>query len=424
MTSLLANTRIMRKVLAVLLLLGTLTLGLTSALSLKVQSVDATYSVLVNEDLPATTQLIRMNRFATEIALIGYRTVAFSPGSAPAQAAPALIEAKHQQALASLSKALELDPHLKPRAEEIRGTVNGVHRLVSEAARLGLAGQTGAASAKLGQADAIVTKFGESMVALNSERVREGEERSAELSAAASAAVKISLITGLVGTLLGVALAFWIVRAGIVAPIAVLETRMRRLAEGDTASSVDGTERRDEVGEMARALQTFRNAAIEREQLTAAKEKADAEQKAVVQVVGEHLAAIAEGDLTQEITADFPADYEALKGSVNQAVVSLRTLSSPGWRPAQTRFALDRARSHRRQRISPGGPKAMRRALRKHRQPSCRWTDGSRPPPPLRARPSPERIRRSPPCPEAGSWPSRWSRPWAGSATVPVASTA
>ena len=251
MTRFLANTKIMHKVLAVLLLLGTLTVGLTAMLSLKVKSVDGTYAGLVNGELPATTQLIRMNRFATEIVLIGYRTVAFSPASRQAQGAPELIEQKHEQALASLTKAVELDPVLRPQAGEIRATVNRIHRLASDAARLGLAGQTGAASAKLNQADEVVTDFGQAMVALNSERVRQGEERSAELSNAAGTAVGVSLAMGVIGTLIGVALAFWIVRSGITAPIGELETRMRQLADGDSRSNVGGTERQDEVGAMA-----------------------------------------------------------------------------------------------------------------------------------------------------------------------------
>lgn len=320
MTRFLADTKIMHKVLAVLLLLGTLTMGLTAMLSLKVKSVDGTYSRLVNGELPATTQLIRMNRFTTEMVLIGYRAVAFAPGSAQAQAAPDLVEKKHEQALTALAKAVELDPVLSTQAGEIRSTVNRMHRLTAEGARLGVAGQTAAAAGKLHQADGISTEFGQTMMALNGERVRKDEERSAELSATSDSAVVASLSMGALGTLLGLALAFWIVRAGITAPIATLEDRMRRLAEGDSRADVQGTNRKDEVGAMARALETFREAAVERERMTAAKEQADAEQKRVVEVVGEHLARIVKGDLTQEIAVGFPPEFEGLKSNVNQTV--------------------------------------------------------------------------------------------------------
>ena len=73
---------------------------------------------------------------------------------------------------------------------------------------------------------------------------------------------------------------------------------MRRLADGDTAAAVAGADHKDEVGAMARALQVFRDRAMGRERLTAAKEKFDAEQKQVVAIVGEHLAAIAQGGLS------------------------------------------------------------------------------------------------------------------------------
>ena len=81
MTMFLANAKIMHKVLAVLLLFGTLTVRLSAMLSWRIEQVEESYSGLVNSKLPATTQLIRMNRFATEMVQIGYCTVAFPASS-------------------------------------------------------------------------------------------------------------------------------------------------------------------------------------------------------------------------------------------------------------------------------------------------------------------------------------------------------
>lgn len=326
MTRFLANTKIMHKVLAVLLLLGTLTVGLTAALSWRVEQVDESYAGLVRRHLPATSQLIRMNRFATEMGRNGYRTIAFAVTSRQAQSAPQLIDDARNQALGALSKATELDPTLRSRATELGGTLSQIHRLTRDGAELVLAGNKEGGVRKLSLADEMVTKFGTAMVQLNSERMAQSDGLSDELAAETDAAVELSLITGLAGTLLGLGLAFLMVRSGITVPIAGLEDRMRQLAQGDTSSLVDGTGRKDEVGAMARALQVFREAAVERERLAAAKQKADDEQGRVVEVVAETLAAIAQGDLTKEITADFPPEYRELKGSVNQAVASLRTL--------------------------------------------------------------------------------------------------
>ena len=53
------------------------------------------------------------------------------------------------------------------------------------------------------------------------------------------------------------------VRRSISRPLLELAGRMHRLAANDTDVDILGTERRDEIGEMARAVVVFRNNAIE-----------------------------------------------------------------------------------------------------------------------------------------------------------------
>jgi methyl-accepting chemotaxis protein len=59
------------------------------------------------------------------------------------------------------------------------------------------------------------------------------------------------------------ALAFAI-RRSIVRPVAEITAKMGRLSEGDTAITIEGTEMRTEVGALARALEVFRDNAVER----------------------------------------------------------------------------------------------------------------------------------------------------------------
>ncbi len=83
-----------------------------------------------------------------------------------------------------------------------------------------------------------------------------------------------------VGTsLVGIVLLGWLVGRGVSGPIAALERVMRRLAEGDTAAEVPGLARRDEIGDMARAVRVFRESGIERERL-AAEQESEREAKA------------------------------------------------------------------------------------------------------------------------------------------------
>ena len=62
---------------------------------------------------------------------------------------------------------------------------------------------------------------------------------------------------------LSVAGAMFYVQGAISAPLLRLAARMHTLATHDTAIEIEGTERQDEIGEMARAVVIFRNNAIE-----------------------------------------------------------------------------------------------------------------------------------------------------------------
>ncbi|WP_156402847.1 CHASE3 domain-containing protein [Bradyrhizobium sp. Leaf396] len=112
------------------------------------------------------------------------------------------------------------------------------------------------------------------------------EERSllsvrAEAANAASGNATLSmLIGGLVTLLLSLAGAFGVAFA-VTRPIQHITTEMEILARGDTSVVVSGTERKDEIGAMAQAVQVFKTNAIEVERLKA--EQAETERRNVEQ---------------------------------------------------------------------------------------------------------------------------------------------
>jgi methyl-accepting chemotaxis protein len=78
-----------------------------------------------------------------------------------------------------------------------------------------------------------------------------------------SAVAGLALAIGLIGA---------IVIFGVARPLGTMTGAMGRLAEGDLAVPVTGTERKDEVGALARSLQVFKDNAIEARRLAAAQE--------------------------------------------------------------------------------------------------------------------------------------------------------
>ncbi|GGO97560.1 HAMP domain-containing methyl-accepting chemotaxis protein [Stakelama pacifica] len=117
-----------------------------------------------------------------------------------------------------------------------------------------------------------------------------------------------------------------LVRFQVSAPIDDMTKRMRSLADGDTSIDVANTDRRDEIGEMARAFLVFRDNARRQKEDAAAKAKADAEQREVVDALSHSLSGLSKGDLTVDIVPDFPPAYREVRANFNEAIANLREL--------------------------------------------------------------------------------------------------
>ncbi|WP_448042286.1 methyl-accepting chemotaxis protein [Bradyrhizobium liaoningense] len=105
--------------------------------------------------------------------------------------------------------------------------------------------------------------------------------RAAAADAASGNATLSMLIGGLVTLLLSLVGAFGVAFA-VTRPIQRITTEMGILAKGDTSVVVSGTERKDEIGAMAQAVQVFKTNAIEVERLKAEQieaERRNAEQR-------------------------------------------------------------------------------------------------------------------------------------------------
>jgi len=128
--------------------------------------------------------------------------------------------------------------------------------------------------------------------------------------------------TGLLGVALVLAIAgFVIVRWRVVGPIAGMTGVMRRLAGGDLTVQVAGANRRDEVGEMAKAVQVFKDglihvAALE-EETALARVGAEAQRKAAMREMADNFEA-AVGGIVGMVTAsatELQATAQSMSGT-------------------------------------------------------------------------------------------------------------
>jgi len=159
----------------------------------------------------------------------------------------------------------------------------------------------------------------------------ESQDRALEAGAAASDAQSTSafwtlIAVALVGLVSIFGVVILLVRREVTGPIVSMTGLMDKLATGDNSMDIPGTDRRDEIGNMARAVLVFRDSARAQVAAEAEKARATAEQKLVVDALSEGLGSLARGDLTFEIKEQFTGAYEQVKTNFNRATESLREL--------------------------------------------------------------------------------------------------
>ena len=166
-------------------------------------------------------------------------------------------------------------------------------------------------------------------------------ERSARRDRDAASARLSLIIGGLLAALVSVGM--WLLLSRTIgAPVSQLTGVMGRLAKGDNTVAVPSADRTDEIGAMAAAVQTFKDAAIEklrlegltaeqaraaeeeRRQAEAAKAALAREQARVVDGLASGLGKLAAGDLTFRLNEPFAAEYEQLRSDFNAAMQALQ----------------------------------------------------------------------------------------------------
>ncbi|WP_341365895.1 HAMP domain-containing methyl-accepting chemotaxis protein [Yoonia sp. BS5-3] len=116
--------------------------------------------------------------------------------------------------------------------------------------------------------------------------------------------------------ILAILIAFAIGR-WVTVPLRTLAKTTQALADGNTSVMIEGREHKHELGQMARALNVFRDT-IERDHETAVRTaQENAEQELVVTTLSNALKALADGNLDKRLNQKFKDSYEPLRLNFN-----------------------------------------------------------------------------------------------------------
>ncbi|BCJ91533.1 hypothetical protein IZ6_22680 [Terrihabitans soli] len=145
--------------------------------------------------------------------------------------------------------------------------------------------------------------------------VAEMDQAQIQADETSDSTVNTLMIAGAVGLVLATGLLAIIALKGIVAPMTSMTSSMGRLAGGDLEVEVEGTHRKDEVGQLARSLQVFKDNAIEARRLAELQE-------------AENQAKMRRAQRLDELTKTFEASSSELVRSLSAAAAEMEATSS------------------------------------------------------------------------------------------------
>ncbi|RAU23074.1 methyl-accepting chemotaxis protein [Paramagnetospirillum kuznetsovii] len=142
------------------------------------------------------------------------------------------------------------------------------------------------------------------------------------LAAAIHAETERALYTYLVGTIVllaaGIGIA-WVIAADISGPLSKIIVSMDVLSKGDTSHEVEGADRHDEIGAMARAVEVFRTGLLRADQLTS--------QQKVEQEAKDRRAKVIDGILGQ-FNFEVAEVLETMAASATELEATSQTMSA------------------------------------------------------------------------------------------------
>jgi methyl-accepting chemotaxis protein len=163
-----------------------------------------------------------------------------------------------------------------------------------------------------------------------------------QMSASVSKTIVYAICGMIAGILLAMGLALTIAQKGITAPMARLRERMASLAAGEAREAIDGLDRKDEIGQMAEAVEVFRHNALERTRLEqeaddnrslsererldreAAKAREAADVKFAVDNLAQALSQLSDGNVSYRIEQPFTAALDGVRGDFNTSASKLQ----------------------------------------------------------------------------------------------------
>ncbi|HWU64032.1 MAG TPA: methyl-accepting chemotaxis protein [Ensifer sp.] len=340
--SLLSRVSIKAKILSIVFPLALVALTGLGALSYLFKDTSRQYSDFMATENVATVDIARSGSSMTGVPYAAYQMLVYD-NTVPRYAdLRSFYETNKAEVLDRLDQAAVLSPANAAMLKELSTRARLLFQSTDTAIKLDADGKSADAAKVLAEADPAFQKWRSDAGELNDARLKALLKTSDDLADLASTSVIGSVAAVGIAFLIGLVAAFYVSTRGITGPIARLRDRMTSLASGDTSSKIEGLERKDEIGAMAKVLLVFQESAIERLRLEVEteanrsmsekerieRETQKAREAADVQFAVDNLAAalakLSDGDVAYRIREPFVASLDAVRSDFNSSADKLQ----------------------------------------------------------------------------------------------------
>ena len=282
--NLLARTKILTKLVAVVVLIGGVVGGCVWFAQARMTTIDDGYSLFIEHEAQAAASTETLNRLIFELNYFVYRTIAETEDGQMKRANEGFEQArpKIETVLANLRRQA---PSFGVRIEELSGQVKRFVQGVTEVRRLATLNQNDQAIALVhGSIDPTFKTMVDQGAKLGADIANYMSKGSDDLTDQTNATRRTLMMASAIGLLLGLLAAMLVSIAGITRPMAGLVGVLERMAEGEIDTVIPQAVRGDEIGMVGRAVEGIeamvaRKAADEAERKQIADQAASAERR-------------------------------------------------------------------------------------------------------------------------------------------------
>ncbi|EPR22757.1 MULTISPECIES: methyl-accepting chemotaxis protein [Agrobacterium tumefaciens complex] len=345
------NIPVVGKFLTVFALFGICAILIAAYSAVQIKTIDKSYSDLIEHDSAAALNLALANHaLLNGRAALADMMIAFTEeGNAAAEVEAKATRGEFAQLMDKAIASVPRDSRLPALKDEALRLYNITCKNAWNLGRTASNVEEALASQKAFgmECQPVFARIGAKLTQIATEITTRNDTESGALTETSDQTALITVVAVILGFLTVVVAGYFAIRTWLVTPMQGLAGTMQRLANGDLSANIDGTDRRDEVGTMAKAVQIFKDNELKARRLEAdaaqMRDQSEADRQRAADIDRRRAAEMAEatsglagglkhmadGDLSYQLTTPFAADFESLRADFNMAVGQLnKTLLS------------------------------------------------------------------------------------------------